>query len=218
MKVSESAVKTQILDFCRRLNQRGWLASADGNISYRFTNENILITPTGINKAFMKAKDFAKISLSNKVKRGNPSSERLMHLEVFKKCPDARAVIHAHPPTAIAWTLAHPKWAELPCDSLSEGILALGSIPIVSYQRPGSLEMGSALRPWLPQRRALILARHGVICWGETLEEAYNGVERLEAISIILWKAASLGPLHPLPAEEIEYLQSLRKKLGDRIL
>lgn len=141
-----------------------------------------------------------------------------MHLEVYKRCPKAKAVIHAHPPTAIAWTLAHPDWAELPCDSLSEGILALGSVPIVPYQRPGSLEMGTALSPWLPQRRALILARHGVICWGETLEEAYNGVERLEAIANILWKAASLGPIRPLPPEEIQHLQEMRKKLGDQIL
>lgn len=216
--VDLTAVKKQMIAFCKIMNARGWLAAADGNVSYRVSDKQILITPTGKNKAFITPKDIAVITLDNKIVSGAPSGERLMHLEVYKSTPLARAVVHAHPPTPIAWSVAYPDWKELPNDCLSEAILSVGSVPIVPYARPGTLEMGTNLHPYLPKSRALILARHGAICWGETLEEAYNGIERLEAIAVILAKASALGELSKLPAAEVTYLRELRAKLGDRIL
>lgn len=214
----QAALKKEIIKICRILNSRGWLAAADGNISYRLNDKKILITPTGKNKAFITEKDFAVITLDNKIISGNPSGERLMHLEIYRKSPKAVAVVHAHPPTPIAWSIARPQLKELPTASLSEAILSVGSVPIAKYARPGTEDMGEVLQPLLPQSRAIILARHGVVCWGESLEEAYNGVERLEAIATILAKSVALGGLSDLPPEELEYLHQLRKKLGDRIL
>lgn len=216
--VDVTAVKKQMIAFCKIMNARGWLAAADGNVSFRVSDKQILITPTGKNKAFITAKDIAVITLDNKIVTGAPSGERLMHLEVYKSTPLATAVVHAHPPSPIAWSIARPELKELPSESMSEAILSVGSIPIVPYARPGTLDMGTKLHPYLPKSRALILARHGAICWGETLEEAYNGIERLEAISVILAKAAALGELSKLPPAEIQYLRELRAKLGDRIL
>lgn len=212
------AVKKRIIELCKIMNARGWLAAADGNVSFRISDRRILITPTGKNKAFITPKDFAVITIDNEIISGTPSGERLMHLEVYKHSPLARAVVHAHPPSPVAWSIARPELAELPADGMSEAILSVGSVPIVPYSRPGTLEMGTKLHPYLPRSRALILARHGVICWGESLEEAYNGVERLEAIAGILAKASALGGISPLPEAEVDYLRALRAKLGERIL
>ncbi len=208
----------EIVDVCERLHKRNLLASADGNVSVRIDNEQILITPTGMSKARLKTSDLATIDLANRILDGKPSGERLMHLEVYKHCPKAKAVVHAHPPTAIAWSVAHPKLRELPSECLSEVILAAGRIPIVDYQRPGTLAMGEALRPYLPEHRIMILARHGAITWGETLEEAYNGMERLEHSAEILMKAMLLGGLSALPDSEVEELRRMRKALGEKIL
>jgi L-fuculose-phosphate aldolase len=211
-------VRKEILEVCRRLHQRNLLAAADGNVSVRLSDDEILFTPSGVNKARIQESDIAVVTLDNKILQGNPSGERLMHLEVYKRCPKAKAVVHAHPPTAIAFTVAHPEWQELPAKCLSEVILALGSVPVAPYARPGTVEMGTVLAPFLPQRRVLLLARHGAISWGEDLEEAYNGMERLEHISIILRNALTMGTLTELPEEEVQVLKEMRKKLGERTL
>ena len=64
----------------------------------------------------------------------------------------------------------------------------------------------------------MILARHGAIAWGEDLDEAYNGMERLEHTATILMYAKLLGKITSLPHDEIQILKEMRKKLGDRIL
>ncbi|MBC7457315.1 MAG: class II aldolase/adducin family protein [Bdellovibrionaceae bacterium] len=215
---SHSEINDQILLICQRLHTRNMLSAADGNISFRIDDQHILITPSGIAKAFMKVSDMAVINLDNKIISGNPSSERLMHLEVYKNCPEARAVIHAHPMTAIAWSIAHPEMEKLPSDCLSEVILATGDIPFVKYARPGTQAMGDVLKPYLPQCKAMILSRHGAITWGESLDEAYRGMERIENSAQILATAKQLGGIHPLPKEEIEYLYELRKKIGNVLL
>lgn len=216
--ISTSEINQLIIEICQRLHARNMLSAADGNISYRLDDEMILITPSGLAKAFMKASDMAVITLDNKIISGNPSSERLMHLEVYKKCPEAKAVIHAHPMTAIAWSIAQPEMKKLPSDCLSEVILATGDIPFVDYARPGTQAMGDVLKPFLPNSKALILRRHGALTWGSSLDEAYRGMERIENSAQILATAQTLGGIHPLPPEEIEYLYELRKKIGNILL
>lgn len=205
----------KIVEICKRLHNRNLLAACDGNVSVRLSDNTILITPTAMNKGFISTKDLAVITLDNKVLEGNPSGERLMHLEVFKKCPKAVAVVHAHPPTAIAWTVAKPELTELPNDCLSEIILAVGTIPIAPYARPGTINMGEVLHPYLPQSRVMLLARHGALSWGESIEEAYDGMERLEHSAQILKSAVELGGIHPLPKEEITILKQMRKEMGE---
>ncbi len=208
----------EIVTICKRLHARNMLAAADGNVSYRISDDEILITPSGISKAFMSPDQIAIINLKGDVLTGKPSSERLMHLEIFKKCSDAKAVVHAHPPTAIAWSIAKPELKKLPSDCLSEVILATGDIPFVPYARPGSSQMAEVLIPFLPAHKAMILRNHGAVAWGEDLDEAYRGMERIEHSALILMKAQQLGGLHPLPREEIQFLYELRKKIGNVLL
>jgi L-fuculose-phosphate aldolase len=141
-----------------------------------------------------------------------------MHLQIYRQCPSALAVVHAHPPHAVAWSLARPEWRELPGDRLSEVILGAGRIPIVPYARPGTDDMGLVLEPFLPECRALILSRHGAVAWGESLDEALNGIERIEHSAQMLWLAEQLGGSQPLPKEEVEFLKRLRQEMGERLI
>lgn len=207
----------EIVIICERLHARNMLAAADGNISYRISDDEILITPSGIAKGFMQPDQMAVVNLKGDVLIGTPSSERLMHLEVFRTT-DAKAIVHAHPPTAIAWSIARPDLKKLPSECLSEVILATGDIPFVPYARPGTQQMADVLKPFLPKHKALILKNHGALAWGADLDEAYRGMERIEHSAQILMKAQQLGGLHPLPAEEIKFLYELREKIGNVLL
>ena len=208
----------KVVDVAIRLHSRNLLSAADGNISIKVSSDKILVTPSGVAKAKINWADLACVNLNGETIWGQPSSEILMHLEIYRQCSGAEAVIHAHPPTAIAWTIAHPYLKKLPSECLSEVILATGDIPFVPYARPGTIEMAEVIKKYLPDHKALILKNHGALTWGESLEECYLGMERIENSAQILHLAKQLGQIHSLPEQEIEYLYTLRKKIGNKLL
>lgn len=216
--MTESVAREEIVRACQRLYARNMLAAADGNVSIRLNNERILITPSGISKGFMTPDQVCAINLKGDVLLGQPSLERAMHLEIYRRCESAVAVVHAHPPHAIAWSVGRPDLRELPSESLPEVILACGRVPIVPYARPTTEDMGSALREYLPAHRALILARHGAVCWGESLSEAVNGMERVEHSAQILFLSSQLGNLESMPESELKALREMRRQMGDKLL
>lgn len=208
----------EIIQVARQLHAKNMLAAADGNISCRLNEQEILITPAGKAKACLQADEMAIITLDNQIVKGNPSSERLMHLSVYQQCPKARCIIHAHPPRAIAWTIARPESTELPGECFSELILSLGRIPIAPFARPGTEAMGESLKPFLPEYRVIVLARHGALTWAEDLQEALNGMERLEHSAEILLYACSFGGITALPASEVAILREMYQKTGKGVL
>lgn len=207
-----------LLDSCRRLHAAGLLAASDGNLSVRLPDGRIAMTPSGVPKAKVRLEELAYLTLEGDILSGRPSSERAMHLAIYRAVPAAKAVVHAHPPTAIAWSLARPELKELPSNGLPEVILAAGRIPIVPMAIPGTEAMGTNLLPFLPEHRLLLLARHGGLCWGEHLDEAVGGLERLEQVAEILWKAETLGGAQPLVVSDLAELRALRAKLGPKII
>lgn len=207
----------EIIEIAKRLYARNMLAAADGNISVRDNNE-IAITPSSKAKAFIISSDIARIDIDGRIISGKPSSEFLLHLEIYKRCTKAKAVIHAHPPHVIAWTIANPNLRELPNDALPEIILAMGSIPIADFAIPGTDQLAKSITPFLPGNRVIILARHGIVAWGETLAEAMNGVERTEHVAQILAIAKSLGGAQPMDRSYIKQLQKKRIEIGEKTI
>ncbi len=216
--MNESEARNQILEICKRLYGQGWLAACDGNVSLRMSDEKILVTPSARPKAYISADEIAVVNLAGDIISGKPSSEVKMHLAVYRNAEKAKAVVHSHPPVSTAWTIANPEMDELPCNSCSELILALGKVPFVPYARPGTKTMGDNLVPFLPKRRVLVLRNHGALTWGEDIEEAYFGTERLEHAAKLLMYAKNIGGIPELPAKEIAELEALRETLGERIL
>lgn len=204
------------------------VAAFDGNLSVKLDENLFLITKSGCMKGFLKADDFLLInSQGQKIQRpellmvsesGAPSSESVMHLTIYQNQPLAQAVFHAHPPTAVAYSVAHPQSHNFPMEFTSELILALGQVPIIPYQRPGTPGMGTALITNLDQAKVMILQFHGVVSWGESIEEAYRGVERLEHAAEIYWKAKTMGYVATLPRSEMKDLELMRKQIGFKTL
>lgn len=207
-----------IIRVCRRLHRMGWVAAGDGNVSVRIGSDRMRITPTGHYKTSVREVDLAEMSLAGAVLSGQPSSEFPLHLAIYQRCEKARAVVHAHPPIATAWSIARPDWTELPIGCVAEVILGAGSIPFAPYARPGTPDVAAAVEPYLPDHRVLVLSRHGALAWGESLEEAYAGIDRLEHSAHLLATAQLLGSLSDLPPHEIEALRVMRGAKGPRIL
>ena len=105
---AESTLRADIVEVGRRLYARGYTASNDGNISVRLGADRLLMTPKGVCKGFMTPDMMCITDLEGRKLQGDrdPSSEMLMHLEVYRQRQDVQAVVHAHPPTATGFAVA----------------------------------------------------------------------------------------------------------------
>ena len=108
--MSPYEIKKEICEIGRRIYNNGFVAANDGNISVKVNDNEFYCTPTGVSKGFMTPDMIIRIDGTGKKIEGklNPSSEIKMHLRVYRERPDVNAVVHAHPPTATAFTAPRP--------------------------------------------------------------------------------------------------------------
>jgi L-fuculose-phosphate aldolase len=205
--VYEDSAETreEICEVGRRMYARNLVAATDGNISVRLRDGNFLGTPSAVSKGFMAPGDLIVCDADgNKVSgSGKVTSEIFTHLAAYEERPDANAVVHAHPPNAVACTLAGISLAE---PLLPELIGALGGIPTADYAMPGSREGSEVIRNLIRECDAVMLDRHGSVTVGLNLRDALYCVEKLEHAAETIIAAYSLGKPVRLPEEEIEKL------------
>ncbi|HXE81248.1 MAG TPA: class II aldolase/adducin family protein [Vicinamibacterales bacterium] len=211
--IDEAQVRNDIVEVGRRLYARGYVASNDGNISVRLDDSRIMTTPKGVSKGFMTPDMMCVVSPDGTKLSGerDPSSELLMHLEVYRQRPDVRAVVHAHPPLATGFAVAG-----IPLDRavLAEVITTLGSIPIAEYGTPSTRELPEAVRRYIKAHDGLLLANHGALTVAHELFAAYYKMETIEHFAKISLVARLLGGERLLTAEEVARLQALRGSYG----
>jgi L-fuculose-phosphate aldolase len=210
---SESQLRADIVEIGRRLYARGYTASNDGNISVRLGDDRLLMTPRSVCKGFMTPDMMCITDLSGRKLQGDrdPSSEMLMHLEVYRQRPDARAVCHAHPPIATGFAVAG-----IPLDRavLAEVLTTLGSIPIAEYATPSTSELPEAVRKYVKAHDGMLLANHGALTLGTDLLSAYYKLETIEHFAKISLVARLLGRENLIAREEVDRLQGLRGSYG----
>lgn len=208
-------LRSSILEVAKLMNAKGFICATDGNISIKIAKNRFLMTPSGLNKAFMKASDLIVIDENAKVISGNkklkPSSEWRMHLRAYKLRPDINAVIHSHPPYITAYTVADVK---PPVDVLPEVVVTMGSIPVTAYSTVGSPQNADIIEEHVKNFDAVVLKRHGVITLGKDIYSAYNKLERLENAALTGVVAKMLGGVPALPKEEVERLLMIGKEYG----
>lgn len=211
--IPESTARTQMVEICRRLYDKGLIAAGDGNVSMKLDDERVLVTPSGFHKGFIQPDDLIITDLHGKRLKGrhNPSSEFLMHELCYADRSDVRAVVHAHPPLTVALALAGISLAQC---VLSETCLLLGPILTAPYSTPTTEEVPRLLRPYLRQANAIVLDRHGALTVGRTLDEAWHRMEAMEHAAKITQAAHAVGPVTPLGAPEVAKLQTLATRLG----
>lgn len=207
--------KTDIIEAGRRIYQRGYVASNDGNISCRIEEDRILTTPTGVSKGFMKLEDLCIVDFDGKLVSGQmrPSSEVGMHIFLYRERPDARAVVHAHPPTATGFAVAGVPLTEC---VLPEVVITLGSIPIAEYGTPGGPEISEPILKWVKDYDAYLLENHGATTIGSDVMNAYYKMETMEHFAKIMLVARQLGGANLLNEEQVRKLLKIRDRMGIR--
>lgn len=201
---------------CRQLAAQGLIAGRDGNLSVRLDPRRVLVTPSGFLKSQIRASDMVEVDLATgQHKRGprKPTSELDLHLRILRHRPDVWAVVHAHPPMATAFAVAGQ---EIPGNLLPELIFTVGPVPLVPFGMPGTPELGDRIVPCIedPRHQALLLANHGAVTMGRTLDEAWIRMESLEHAARIIAAARTLGEPVPLNARAVETLEAMRERDG----
>jgi len=195
------------------MHEAGLIAGTDGNISARISTDRILITPSGSCVGRLQPGDISLIDAKGNAHPGSskPSSERWMHLCAYQLRPDIHAAVHAHPPTAIALTLAG---VAMDACALPEIILAFGQVPVTAYATPATREGADVIRGWIDRYDALVLDRHGSFTVGQSLWNALDKLEKLEHGAHVIYMAHQLGRVKALAPDEIARLAALREQFG----
>lgn len=214
MNQNEHFIREQICDVCHKMWQLGWVAANDGNVSVRISDNEILATPTGMSKSFITPDNIVKINMKGQIleaKEGfKPSSEIKMHIRCYEERPDVKAVVHAHPPVATGFALAH-----IPLDtySLIESAIVIGSVPITPFGIPSTMEVPEAITPYLSDHDVMLLENHGALAVGSDVITAFYRMETLELVAKSTFHARMLISTKGVKEEEIprETLEKLFK-------
>lgn len=210
----EEDIRKSIVEAGKKLRDHFFVASNDGNISMKLNEEELLITPTGVNKGDMTVDHILKVDMEGNVLSGFglPSSEIKMHLVIYKRRPKVSAIVHAHPPAATGFAACGIN----PDDEiiLPESILGLGRVGLAEYGTPSTDELPKAVEMVIDDCNALLLANHGAVTIGDTVMEAYYRMEVLEMFSRIKLVTKLLGGANVLNQEQISKLFLVKEEKG----
>lgn len=211
---SDHEAKQSILEVGRRMYTKNFVASNDGNISCKVSENTIWCTPTGVSKGYMTDEMLVLMDLDGNVLRGTwkPSSEMKMHLRVYKENPSVNAVVHAHPPAATSYAIAG-----IPLNSaiLTEAVMGIGEIPLAPYAMPGTQEVPDSIAPFVKTHNACLLANHGALTWGKDVMEAWMRMESVEYYATVsMYTRGLIGQANELTCAQVERLIERRTNSG----
>ena len=215
----EHELREQICEIGRLMRQYGYIDGSSGNVSARLDDEHILCTPSGLAKGRMQPEQLIIVNmdgekagaLTNANRELHPTSEILMHLECYRQRPDVNGVVHAHPETAVALTVAG---ISLEKPLLAEAVIMLGLVPTAPYATPCGTEDRDSIRELIVNHDAVMLSHHGSLTVGADVWTAYLRLEVLEHFAGVLYKARQLGGVRRLLPENVEDLLALRRRYG----
>jgi L-fuculose-phosphate aldolase len=201
-----------IVEICQKLDRKGWVANHDGNVTVLF-EETLLATPTATSKADIVPEMILTLDMEgNKLQGiGKPFSEINLHLAAYRAREDITAVVHAHPPFAMARGLVGGDF-EI---SVPEAIVSIGDvIPVVRYAIPGAKEHDEIITEALSKCDLFMMAGNGVLSVGRDVKEAYLRMELLDHLLKIDYYAKSMGTVMSIPEEDKQKLLEKRAAIG----
>lgn len=209
---SEDDLRRELAEVCWKLYQRGYVVATDGNVSVKLPDGRLLVTPSGFCKGELRPGDFVFTTSRGEPldpTAPKPSGEIRLHVAAYEERPDIGAVLHAHPRTAVAFSLAGEQLASC---LLPEIVIGIGSVATAEYATPTTQKAADVIRGVVRTCNAIILDRHGSVTVGRTVKEAFHNLERLEWAAEVTKMARDLGGAKSLPTDEVERLLEVRKK------
>lgn len=204
-------MKKEVVDFGKLLYDKDLTSATSGNISV-FDGQSVFITATGTALGFLKENDVVKINMDgNELENGKKaSSEKKMHLAIYKLRPDLKAIIHCHSPFATAFAACRKEFS---APIIAENILYFGKIPVANYAMPSSQELVDNTVKEFTEFDTVLMANHGIVAAGTTLQEAFHKIETAETYAKTFVYSKIIGNQVLLNEKELSDLADLRKKI-----
>jgi L-fuculose-phosphate aldolase len=215
MREADEQARQALVEIGRRMYEKNFVASNDGNISIRVREDEVWATPTCVSKGFMRAEDMVLLKLDGTVLAAGslaPSSEIKMHLRIYRENPETMAVCHAHPVMSTSFAVAGIPLNE---PIYPEAMVNFGSVPCVHYETPGSQGVPDSVAPYAKSHCAVLLQNHGLVTWGRSLPEAWHRMEAVEHYAQITFNACYvMGAAKRLSRGQIAAVAEIRAGLG----
>ena len=206
--MNESAARDAIADRGRSLYERGYAHGSSGNLSVRVT-DGILITPTGTSLGRLDPARISKVAPDGRALSGDPpSKETFLHLAMYARRPAAGAIVHLHCTCAVAVScLVHDDPRNVLPPLTAYHVMRVGALPLVPFFAPGDRALAEAVGELAARHRAVLLANHGPVVAGASLDDAVDSAEELEQtarLSLLLAGRATA----PLSAAQVAALEA----------
>jgi len=209
-----NALRAEIIRTGRKLWDRQYVDGNGGNISVRLGAEFVLCTPTMLSKADLEVADICLSDLNGKILAGDRTltSELLLHLEIYKANPKARAVVHCHPPYATAFAIV----GKIPPNGLiPEYEVFIGPAAVAPYETPGTQAFAETILPFVHEHNTILLKNHGVVCWADTVTHAEWLCEIMDTYCRTYLIAKQIGePLGVIPEDKIDDILRRKQWMG----
>lgn len=207
--------RNEVLAAAREISASGLVTGTWGNVSVRIANQSLMgITPSGMDYNSLNVEDIVLVDFEQQVVEGEyqPSVETPLHLKIYKKRPEAMAVVHVHSPFATAFAVARKNIPVI----LEETAQAVGhEIGVAAYAHCGTPQLAdNVVKALGATRQAVLLANHGLVAVGETMDQALKICYVVEKTARVAIYARSLGPAHSLSQEDINFLRSSFEHYG----
>jgi L-fuculose-phosphate aldolase len=197
-----------IIEVCRAAYAKSYISGLEGNVSIRLSEDLVLTTPRSTCKNRISEDDLVLTDLEGKpIEGGRPSTELKMHLVAYRNRADVKAVVHAHPTTAVGFSLAGKRLED---GILPEVVCTIGEVPTAPYATPSTEEVPDSIEPYVAKHDAIVLDHHGVLCLGSDVWDAYYKLETVEHFAQTLLVSYLLGGPSKLPEYQVKKLINLR--------
>ncbi len=208
------AAANEVAAVGQKLWQRQYVDGNGGNISCRVGGGLVLCTPTLVSKGDLRPEDLCLVDMTGRQTAGarGCTSEILMHLEIYRAVPEAKAIVHSHPPHAIAYAIT----GRIPVDRvIPEYEVFVGQVALARYETPGTRAFAESVLPHVRSHNTVLLANHGVVCWADSVTRAEWLTEIVDTYCRVLILAAQLrAPLTRIPRAKAADLVAARRRVG----
>jgi L-fuculose-phosphate aldolase len=197
-----------VLNACREMVKSNLTVGSWGNISMRTPDGNVVITPSGTNYSKSVAGDIVITGMDGKITDGKmkPSSERLMHYEIYKHRPDVMAIVHTH---SIYSSVLAVTDERIPPITEDTAMLLGDGVNVSEYALTGTIELADYVVRGLGSNNATIMKNHGAVSVGTDMDRAIVASQVLEKSANIFINAKMLGNINVLPKEDVAKLRAM---------
>jgi len=207
--MNERGLRLNVVQAARRLSELGLNSGRAGNLSVR-VDGGFVVTPSGAAYESMHPDDLVYLTSSGDYGGGQrtPSSEWRIHRDIYAQRQDAKAVVHTHSPFATTLACLH---RGIPAFHYEVAFAGGPDIRCSPYATFGTQDLSDHALKALEGRRACLLANHGVLALGDSLEGALGLAEKVENLACVYWQALQVG--EPVLLDEVEMARVVEKFL-----